>query len=321
MKATIRTAATHASTLLLAFGAGVAITEMRSSDESWIEEKKDLLRFMSVVHVEDGLGGTYPTVLFTGANVQIVNGLGSTNGYPDDFSSVDALETVTNGVGNLIVGYNEDTNDPFLQNSAKRNGSHNIIGGIGASYASFGGVVLGRKNTMNGPYAGILGGFDNRATGPYSTILGGGGFDSGTSQGNLATGEFSTIAGGSFNSAIGQISHVCGGFKNKATARQSVVVGCSENRASGNDSVVLSGTGNTSSGAGSCVAGGFSNKSAGKESAVSGGQDNLASATRSAISGGISNKVSGANSVISGGRNRSVNGEDDWAAGSLFEED
>ncbi len=288
MKATIRTAVSQASALLLAFGAGVAITEARSPDLSWIEGKKDLLRFMSVVHVEDGIGGTVPTVRFTGANVQIVNGLGATNGNPEDVLCVEAGETFTNGVGNLIVGYNEDINDVFPPVPAKRNGSHNIIGGIGASYSSFGGILLGRKNSLSGPYSGVLGGFGNRASGPYSAILGGGGFF-GVDR-NVASGEFSTISGGRSNSASGQLSHVCGGYRNESTGMEAVVVGGIENTASGNDSV------------------------------VSGGLRNISSGARSQVCGGDTNEASGQDCSVSGGQGRKANGDSSWAAGSLFED-
>src|SRR5258705_97292 len=56
-------------------------------------EQSEILNHMSIVYLDDGQGGQAKTIRFSGVNVQIVNGLGAT-------------ETV-NGVGNLIVGYNE----------------------------------------------------------------------------------------------------------------------------------------------------------------------------------------------------------------------
>src|SRR5262245_48136418 len=52
-------------------------------------------------------------VVITGANLRIVNGLGSTE--------------TTNGLGNLIIGYNELRNDPG--SADVRTGSHNIVTG------------------------------------------------------------------------------------------------------------------------------------------------------------------------------------------------
>jgi hypothetical protein len=65
-------------------------------------------------------------VNFTGANVYIRSGSGATDGP-------------VNGLGNLVVGYSEDA--PYFDERkplAKRNGSHNLVVGGGASYTSFG---------------------------------------------------------------------------------------------------------------------------------------------------------------------------------------
>ncbi len=90
-------------------------------------EKQDILRHMTIVYLPDGLGGPAKTIRFTGVNVQVVNGLKSTNGFPFDPDSVDPLDTVVNGVGNLIVGYNELGNP--LGFGDDRTGSHNIVVG------------------------------------------------------------------------------------------------------------------------------------------------------------------------------------------------
>ena len=65
-----------------------------------------------------------PTLRFTGVNVQVVDGSGNTAG-------------AINGLGNLIVGYNENS-------SATRTGSHNLVVGMNNSYTSYGGFVGGR---------------------------------------------------------------------------------------------------------------------------------------------------------------------------------
>ncbi len=111
------------------------------------EEQREILSHMSMVQLsmgEDEQGndlGTAKTIRFTGVNVQIVNGLEATNGFPEDPNSVNPVQTVTNGVGNLIVGYQE------LRGARDdRTGSHNIVAGAGHNYSSFGGLVVGEEN-------------------------------------------------------------------------------------------------------------------------------------------------------------------------------
>jgi hypothetical protein len=59
--------------------------------------------------------GAANKVVITGANLRIVNGLGSTD--------------TTNGVGNLIVGYNELRRDFGRFGEDDRTGSHNVVVG------------------------------------------------------------------------------------------------------------------------------------------------------------------------------------------------
>src|SRR5262245_30608593 len=72
-------------------------------------------------------------VVISGANLRIVNGLGSTE--------------TTNGLGNLIVGYNEarqsqpgcpGSTAPFCTDT--RTGSHNVVVGSRQNFSSFGGL-------------------------------------------------------------------------------------------------------------------------------------------------------------------------------------
>jgi hypothetical protein len=115
--------------------------------------QKEILSHMSIVHLDDGQGGTAKTIRITGTNLQVVNGLGATNGYLSDPHTLDPGLTVTNAVGNLIVGYNELGN-PFGDD---RTGSHNIVAGHGNSFTSHGGLVVARDNTISGVYATVSG--------------------------------------------------------------------------------------------------------------------------------------------------------------------
>ena len=116
-------------------------------------EQEEILGHMSIVKIptetdeEGNVLSAAKTIRFTGVNVQVVNGLGATNGNPDDPNSLGREgepPTTTNGVGNLIVGYQE-----FRGRSDDRTGSHNIVGGFRQNYSSFGGLVVGRKNTIS----------------------------------------------------------------------------------------------------------------------------------------------------------------------------
>jgi hypothetical protein len=98
-----------------------------------------------------------PDILFTGANVHVRSGSGAT----DDKGAL-------TGLGNLIIGYNENTTTPTLT----RTGSHNVVGGSMNSYGSHGGMVFGYENTVSGPYATVLSGNRNVAQGINSTVLG-----------------------------------------------------------------------------------------------------------------------------------------------------
>jgi hypothetical protein len=96
-------------------------------------------------------------VVITGANLRIVNGPGTTESM--------------NGVGNLIVGYNELGNNP--RHPDVRMGSHNIVVGTRLNFSSFGGLVVGDSNEISGTFASVSGGTNNTASGIHSSVSGG----------------------------------------------------------------------------------------------------------------------------------------------------
>jgi hypothetical protein len=108
-------------------------------------------------------------VVITGANLRLVNGLGST-------------ETM-NGLGNLIVGYDE----PRDGEETRQTGPHNVVVGTQHQFSSFGGLVVGRQNEIRGAFASVSGGVRNTAAGPFSAVSGG--------QNRTALGEFDWVAG------------------------------------------------------------------------------------------------------------------------------
>ncbi|MEW6183649.1 MAG: hypothetical protein AB1500_10845 [Bacillota bacterium] len=144
--------------------------------------------------------GGYPTIRFSGMNVQIVNGNGSTWASP-------------NGLGNLIIGYNESR----ISGPDVRSGSHYVIVGAAQNYSSYGGILAGWNNMASGGFASVLGGWNNTASGALASVLGG--------SDNKAEAQYSTVLGGTFNTASGYLSTVSGGFKNTASANSSSILG------------------------------------------------------------------------------------------------
>jgi hypothetical protein len=140
-------------------------------------------------------------VVISGANLRIVNGLGDT--------------FTTNGLGNLIVGYNELRNDP--RSDDVRTGSHNVVVGVQNNFSRFGGLVIGQLNEISGDFALVSGGSNNRASGQFASVLGG--------TFHRASGDFSSVSGGDQNTASGEGSSVSGGAANTASGFQSSVSG------------------------------------------------------------------------------------------------
>ena len=189
--------------------------------------------------------GEYPTALFSGVNVQVINGL-------------DATDTV-NGLGNLIVGYNE----PRGEND-DRSGSHFLVIGTENNYSSYGGLIAGLHNNILGEYGTVGGGSNNTASGKFSSVSGG--------VRNSAGGNSSTVSGGAGNNAEAYFSSVSGGSNNTAEEYYSSVSGGNANHAIGYLSSVSGGAANTASGDYSSVSGGRANHADGAWSSVSGGE-------------------------------------------------
>ena len=174
---------------------------------------------------QTGTPGTASAKLtITGDNVQIVDG----SGYTDDGTQGETTNKTLKGLGNLMIGYDQKGNfDGDI-----RTGSHNLILGDKNNFSSFGGIIAGVSNTINGPYASVSGGAANVASGQYSSVSGGNlntasGIESSISggMGNMASGEVSSVSGGAANSAPAGGSSVSGGLHSVASAVDSSVSG------------------------------------------------------------------------------------------------
>jgi hypothetical protein len=120
-------------------------------------------------------------IFITGANLHIVNGLGST-----DCEDPDPIPDCPNGLGNLIVGYNEPRREGSGENI--RTGSHNVVVGQEHNFSRFGGVVVGLNNEISGDFAAVSGGRGNTASGPTAAVSGG--------LDNTASGDDAAVSGG-----------------------------------------------------------------------------------------------------------------------------
>ncbi len=257
----------------------------------------DLRGFLSLQ--DDNQGN--PAVVFSGVNVHINNGEGESKSI--------------NGVGNLIIGYDEPGEDgaPICSDgrfdnaddcslaggvfaAVHKSGSHMLVIGPAHNYSRAVGMVTGKINTVNGDFS-FAAGTSNRASGESSAVTGG--------TGGIARGVSSSIAGGNRGIATGNFSSVMGGQNNIAFGDGSIVVGGASNTAIGGSSSVTGGAGNSASGALSSVTGGAANTASGNQSSVSGGGRNFAL---------------GVNSSVSGGFNRTAENLSDWVAGTLIED-
>jgi hypothetical protein len=228
------------------------------------------------------------TIRFSDVNVQIVNATGSTAGTP-------------NGLGNLIVGYNEPRST-----GSDKSGSHNLIVGEYHNYSSYSGLVVGNFNAISEAGASVTGGTINTASGLYASVSGG--------YNNTASGMNSSVSAGSNNIASENSSGVSGGHDNTARSIYSSVSAGSYNTASGPTSSVSAGYYNTASGINSSASGGRDNIASLDYASVSGGRNNIASGIYSFVGGGGGNLTTDGNqafgrySAILGGK-RNISGD------------
>jgi uncharacterized protein YraI len=113
-----------------------------------------------------GVSRVGDTLLLTRVNLQVVNGTGQTDNL--------------NGLGNVIVGYNEAFGE-------LRTGSHNLVVGPLHSYSNHSGITSGYNNVLSGAFA-VVTGIHNEASGANGFVGGG--------RLNKASGISSFVGGG-----------------------------------------------------------------------------------------------------------------------------
>jgi hypothetical protein len=251
---------------------------LASFSESEEQQLKALLKYVSVQ--ASGVAGK-PTVQFSGANVQVVNGEGKT--------------ASTNGAGNLVIGYDENKEGKHAQS-----GSHDLIVGTEQSFTSFGGIVGGYNNAIVGEFSSVLGGSGNATLGEGASVSGGGG--------NEASGNLSSVSGGGSNIADSNYASVGGGGSNLASGEGASVSGGEDNQANGSRSTVSGGEFNHATGAWASVTGGLMNKAGGERDSISGGLENKTGGLESWVGGGEANAAEVDCSSIFGGKELKTTG-------------
>lgn len=105
-----------------------------------------------------------------------------------------AGDVSTNGLGNLIVGFN----NPRAGAGNFRNGSHNIVLGDGLNYSGHHNLIGGFVNTLQGNYSAMLSGRYNTLGGggdQFSTVL--------TGENNRSYAQFGFMGTGQDNLLLG----------------------------------------------------------------------------------------------------------------------
>jgi len=168
-------------------------------------------------------------LIVRGCNLHVQSGGGATN-------------AIVNGLGNLIIGYNE------VLGTEVRTGSHNLVIGQGHTYASFGGLLAGWNNAVTVPNGSVSGGTGNAVNGfPGASVSGG--------SGNSASGFAASVSGGLGNTANGELGSISGGVNNTASGNRASVSGGGGNRANGANASVSGGANRSASTENSWAAG------------------------------------------------------------------
>lgn len=185
------------------------ITSLEGQLQAQEQAIASLAPLLSLVPVAERSSFGQDTWNLSGLNVRLDNGAGSTYG-------------TSNGLGNLILGYNEsegghrDAEGNYMEGEV-RVGSHNLVVGAGHTYGSNGSLLGGYNNALFGQGASILSGQASLATGSWSAILGG--------LDNRATATSTCVSGGHSNTASGDRASVAGGLLNTSAGIATSILG------------------------------------------------------------------------------------------------
>jgi hypothetical protein len=274
-----------------------ALSQQQALNASLAQRLADLEDKLAPLTRVDGVG-TGTEWILTGVNLHVRNGTGTTSGTSS--IALDFGQVATNGLGNVIVGYNEN-----LDGESPRTGSHNVVLGTRNGYSSVAGIVGGDNNAVGGPGAVVLSGVGSDATGRFAVVV--------TGQDNEALGNKSLVASGAFNKADDGGAIFAGGLNVTfgpttcaaeapapvTCAGSGIVLGGSFNKAGGG--TVVSGIGNRVEFGGTIV-GGIENI------VVPFRVNQQFNGTLGVLVGGESNRIDGGRTpVLVGGHNATAN--------------
>jgi hypothetical protein len=239
-------------------------------------------------------------VYFEGVNVHVRDGSGSTLPVAALPPNGNVVQVPSNGsgLGNLIIGYNE----PIGPDA--RDGQHNLVVGVGHSYATYASIVGGYNNTVQSHSSAALGGWLNETDDAGAVAVGG--------ARNRATANGAVAVGGEGNESDSQQTVSVGGEGNFVNANNAVVVGGLDNAIErdgerGDAAVIVGGEENEIAGR---------NDSEAPYSVIVGGSRNTIDgpaagddARRSVIVGGDGGSVSADDAVVVGGQRGSVSAD------------
>ena len=150
---------------------------------------------------------TTNTVLFSGANVQVVNGAGAS-----------MVDDNLNGLGNLIIGYNVARFTWSAEEvESQRTGAHNLVMGPYNAYTNHYGIVHGFWNEAQGRYAVTVAGQHNEVNGEGAVAIAG--------DSNIVDGEGSAAVGGDDILVFGERATSSGGANNRIYGDRSAMIG------------------------------------------------------------------------------------------------
>ena len=285
-------------------------------------EQLEILSHMHLVNTQDGFGHALATIQIEGANVQIVNGKGHTRD--------------TNGLGNLIVGYQE------IAGPVDRTGSHNVIIGAANEYSSYSGLCNGGGNQLLGPGCTVLSGNESIARGTLTAVIGGSRNDIDGIGSVAVAGEFNSIVS---DAGTGNLILGGGGARIAGGAHAHMILGGFGNSIEGGEYGVVAGgdSNSVTESSFACVFGSSRARVFGGESGTMlGGKDNVMGTAADyliaptlvggqgnsivnedygTVVGGQHNTAAGKWATVTGGAHRSANGTNDWVAGGLFQDD
>lgn len=269
----IRAAALASEAAIVADASGVAEEQAESLSSLFegVNRTTDGIAFQALdVHVRSGLGSTYHS------------GSLGVLGEP-------------NGLGNVIIGYDEDDGRP----EGATSGSHNLVVGPGHTYQGFGALIAGRGGIATEDSAGTLviglrglagAHYAASIAGEFSSAEGSGGVVIG-GRGSAASGENSIVVGGSASMASGERATAVGGVASAATGPSAVAIGGQDSDAAGESSVVVAGLANATDGGPTVAIGGASNFADGDVAVAAGGSENRARGYLTVTVGGQNNEA------------------------------